>query len=50
MDLKILGRMVVEIINILGHQPCENMIIREVKNNNPLKGEKGNWKGENGRQ
>ena len=50
MDLKILGRMVLDLINILVHNPCENNLIRKVKNHNPLKGEKGHWKGENGKQ
>ena len=42
--------MVLDLINILGHYPYENKLIGKVKNNNPLKGEKGHWKGEKGGQ
>ena len=49
MDLKILGIIVLELINILEHNNCENNLIRKVKNHNPLKGEKGHWKGEKDR-
>ena len=42
--------MVVNIVNILRYNPYENNLIGEVKNHNPLKGEKGNWKGEKGKQ
>ena len=42
--------MALDLINILGNYPYENNLIIKVKNNNPLKGEKGHWKGENGRQ
>ena len=41
---------VIEIINILAHNYCENNLIIKVKNHNPSKGEKGHWKGEKGRQ
>ena len=50
MDLKILGRMVLDLINILRHYYYENNRIIKVKNKNPLKGEKSHWKGEKGRQ
>ena len=50
MDLKILGRMVIDLINILEQYNYENNIIIKVKNYNPSKGEKGHWKGEKGRQ
>ena len=46
MDLKILGRMVVEIIRIIEHNPYENKSIIMIKNHLPSKGEKGHWKGE----
>ena len=46
MDLKILGMIVIGLINILGHNNCENNLIIKVTNHNPLKGEKGHWKGE----
>ena len=49
MDFKILGIMVIDLINILGLNPCENTLIIKVTNNNPSKGEKGHWKGERGR-
>ena len=48
MDLKILGMMVFDLINILGHYNYENNLIIKVKNHNPSKGEKGYWKGEIG--
>ena len=48
MSLKILGRMVLEVINILGHNPCENNQIRMIKNHQPSEGEKGHQKGEKG--
>ena len=38
------------ITRILGHNPCENNLIRKVKNHQLSKGEKGPWKGEKGRQ
>ena len=50
MDLKTLGMIVIDLINILGQNPCENNLIRKVKNHNRSKGEKGHWKGEKGRQ
>ena len=40
-DLKILERMVLQLINIFGHYPYENNLIRKVNNDNPSKGEKG---------
>ena len=48
MNLKIIGRMVLDIINIIVHIPCENKPIITTKKNQPLKGEKGPWKGEKG--
>ena len=42
--------MVLDLINTLGHNNFETNIIIKVKNKNPLKGEKGHWKGENGKQ
>ena len=50
MNLKILGRMVIDLINILGHNTYENNLIIMIKNHQPLKGEKGHLKGEKGRQ
>ena len=50
MDLKILGRMVLGLINILGNNPCVNNLSIMVKNNQLSKGEKGHWKGEKGKQ
>ena len=50
MNLKILGRMVLDIIRILAHNPYENNLIIRVKSHNPTKGEKGHWKGEKDRQ
>ena len=41
---------VLDLMNMLGHNTCENKLIRKVKNHNPSKGEKGHWKGEKGRQ
>ena len=46
MDLKILGRMVLDLIKFLGNYLYENNIIKKVKNYNPSKGEKSHWKGE----
>ena len=37
MDLKILGTIVIDIINILEHNNCENNLIIKVENHNPLK-------------
>ena len=37
--------MVLDILNIIVHNPCENKSIRMIKNNQPLKGEQGPWKG-----
>ena len=48
MNLKILGRMVLNIIRIIEHNPYENNPIRMIKNHQPSKGEKGHWKGEKG--
>ena len=42
--------MLLELLKILGHSHGENKLIKEVKNQNPLKGENGHWKGEKGRQ
>ena len=42
--------MVLELINILGHNPYENNLIRKVKNHQPSKDEKGHWKGEKSKQ
>ena len=39
---------VLDPINILGHDTYENKIIIKVKNHNPSKGEKGHSKGEKG--
>ena len=33
--------MVLDIINILGHNPYENKLIKMIKNHQPSKGEKG---------
>ena len=41
MDLKILGRMGIELKKILGHYNYENKLIIKVKNHNPSKVEKG---------
>ena len=41
MNLKILGRMVLDIIIIIEHNPYENNSIRMTKNHQPSKGEKG---------
>ena len=41
MKLKLLERMVLDIIIIIAHNPCENKPIIMVKNNQPSKGEKG---------
>ena len=48
MNLKILGRMVLDIIIIIEHNPYENISIIMVKKNQPSKGEKGPWKGGKG--
>ena len=48
MNLKLLGRMVINIINIIEHNPCENKSVKMTKNNQPLKGEKGPLKGGKG--
>ena len=37
-DLKILGGMFLDLINILGHLPCERKVNKEVKNQNPKLG------------
>ena len=42
--------MVLDLINILGHNNCENKLIIKLKNHNPLKGGKDHWKGEKGIQ
>ena len=41
---------VIDLINILGFNPCENNLIINVKNQNPLKSVKGHWKGEKSQQ
>ena len=38
MNLKLLGRMIIDIINIIEHDPCENKSIIMIKNNQPPKG------------
>ena len=48
MNLKLLGRMIFDIINIIAHNPCENKLVKMTKNNQPLKGGKGPPKGGNG--
>ena len=48
--MKILGRMVIDIINILGHNTYENNIIIMIKTYQTSKGEKGDWKSEKGEQ
>ena len=45
-NLKIVGRMVLEIINIIAHNTYKNNIIIIIKYHQHLKGEKGHWKGE----
>jgi hypothetical protein len=50
MNLKILGSMVIDIINIIEHNPCENKIIIMIKNHQLSKVEKGHRKGEKGKQ
>ena len=35
MNLKIIGRMVLDIIRILEHNPCENKLIIMIKNHQP---------------
>ena len=37
--------MVLDIINIIEHNPCENKSIKMTKNNQPGKDGKGHWKG-----
>ena len=37
-NLNILGSMLLDLLNILGHSPCENKLIKEVKNHNPKLG------------
>lgn len=39
MNLKIHGKMVLDIISIIAHNPRENRLIRMIKNHQPLKGE-----------
>ena len=46
MNLKILGRMVIDIISIIEQNPCENNSIIMIKNHQLSKGENGAWKGE----
>ena len=47
-NLKILGRMVLDIIRIIAHNPCEKISIIMIKNHQPSKSDKGAWKGEKG--
>ena len=42
--------MVLDLTNILGYNTYANNLIIKVKNHNLLKGEKGHWKGEKGKQ
>ena len=42
--------MVLDLVKILEHKPCENNHIRKVTNQNPSKREKGHWKGEKGKR
>ena len=44
MNLKILGRMVFDIINNIEHKPCKNKSIKMTKKNQPSKGGKGLFK------
>ena len=37
-ELKILGSMLLDLLNILGYSPCEKTLIKEVKNHNPKLG------------
>ena len=48
MNLKILERMVHDIIRIIEHIACKNKLIRITKNHQPSKGKKDHWKGEKG--
>ena len=48
MNLKIIGRMVLDIISIIAHNPYGNNSIRMTKNHQPSKGEKGASKDEKG--
>ena len=48
MNVKILGRMVLDIIRNIEDNPYENKSIRMTKNYQPSKGEKGHSKGEKG--
>ena len=50
MNLKILGRLVIDIIQIISHNHYETNPIRIIKNHQPSKGEKGAWKGEKDEQ
>ena len=50
MDLKILGRMILDPKNGLEHKNYENNLIIKVKNKKHLKGEKGHLEGEKGIQ
>jgi hypothetical protein len=47
-NLKIIGRMVLDIINIIEQNPYENKSIRITKKHQPSKGEKGHSKSEKG--
>ena len=48
MNLKIVGRMVINIISIMKHNTYENIPIRMIKNRQPSKCGKGAWKGQKG--
>ena len=48
MNLKLLVRIVCDMINIIAHNPCENISIIMTKNNQPWKGENGPLKGGKG--
>ena len=48
MNLKILERMVLDIIRIIEHNTYENKLIIMIKNPQALKGEKGHQKGGQG--
>ena len=50
MNLKILKRIFIDILNILGPNTYENNLIIRIKTHHPSKGEKGHWKGKKGRQ
>jgi hypothetical protein len=41
MNLKIIWRVVLDIIRIIAHNPCKNNSIRMIKKHQALKGEKG---------